>query len=71
MYTTLFELMMIEFRRHYLIYKPNFKYSLFCTTYKPTNESFNSKEGFLLSDLFKISISTTLTSKVRRLIVHD
>ena len=38
MYTTLFQLMMIKFYRHYLIYKYSFTFSLFCTTYKLTND---------------------------------
>ena len=37
-YTTLCELMMIKFYRHYLIYKYNFICSLFWTTHKLTND---------------------------------
>ena len=41
--------MTIKFYRHYLIYKYNFAFSLFCTTYKLTNDKKNnldSKENF-------------------------
>ena len=38
MYTTLFQLIMIKFYRHYLIYKCNFICSLFWTTRKLTND---------------------------------
>ena len=38
MYTTLFQLMMIKFYSHYLVYKYNFIYSLFWTTSKLTND---------------------------------
>ena len=38
MYTTLFKLLMTIFYRRYLIYKNDFTFSLFCTTYKLTSD---------------------------------
>ena len=38
MYTTLFQLMMIKFYRHYLIYKYNFTFSFFYMTHKLAND---------------------------------
>ena len=37
-YTTLFSLMMIKFYRHYLIFKYNSTFSLFCSGYKLTTD---------------------------------
>ena len=41
MYITLFWLMMIKFYRHYLFYKYNFTFTLFCTTKKLINDEKN------------------------------
>ena len=45
-YTTLFQLMTIEFYHHYLIYEYNFTFSLFCSTCKVTNDKKNFKGNF-------------------------
>ena len=64
--------MTIKFYRHYLIYKYNLTFSLFCMTCKLTTMKNHLKKGnFYFQALFNIFILTSLTPKIWRLVVHD
>ena len=71
-YLRFFLLLMIKFYPHYFTYKYNLTCSLSLTPYLSTidKKPFKLYVYFLLLDLFKVSRSTPLIRKVRRLVNH-